>query len=199
MSKRPWVPPRWDVPFPYSHSAAVDNMGSIAAPLFTGFSVAIAFQVLTREQDLRWPNVALTLLLAAAFLLGASVQFAFRTRQYVVTPPEIEMWFPDPTDNLRDEMRREQRYHRVEYRKWSDLTRLAYNLGLLFLLLGIWVALVPPDPIERGRYLPIALAALAFAAEAAWVLWSTYFRPTEDEPLEFPDADPSVISTVESG
>lgn len=183
-------PPMWEAPYPYGSVSAIESMGSVAAPLFAGFSVTIAFQVVTREQDLRWPDLALVLLLGATFALGASVQFTFRSRQYAIKPADIEVWFPNPTVWQRERMRQDQRLHRREYLTWSDRARLAYNIGLLAFLLGLGAALVPPGSVGFGRVVALSLVALAFGAELALVLRNNVPAFGSSRPIVLPEVEP---------
>ena len=181
-SKMP-AEPRWSVPFPYGRARSIDAMGSVAAPLFAGFAITIAFQVLQMEAALRWPELTVGLLLAGAVCLGACVQFTFRSRVFDVSPSEIEAWWPDADDSQRDLMRREQRHHRREQQIWADRARWAYNVGLLLALGGIWAALVPPDRVSGGRLVVLGVAAAAFAAELTWTIRSLL----RARPLELPE------------
>lgn len=172
MSGSSFVAPRWDAPFPYGFPAAIDSMGSVAAPLLAGFAVTVATLILTNPDVPRWPNPTLALLLVAAFLLGASVQFTFRARLFAVTPADIEVWWPEPDEWQVRRMRQEQRYHRARYRVWSHRGRVAYNAGIVSFLVGITCTLIPHGQVSDGRLAVIALAALAAAAEAVWVMLS---------------------------
>lgn len=173
--------PRWSVPSPYGYTGAVEGMGSVASPLLAGFSITLAVLVITNATAFRWVSATLFLLVAATLALIATVQFTFRARQYVVTPSEIEEWWPDHQEPGRRELlRREQRWHRREYESWSSRARYAYDLGLLLLLLGIAALLVPASGLHyasNGRLAAIALALAGLAAEAAWIVRTTIWRP----------------------
>jgi hypothetical protein len=172
--------PRWEVPFPYGYTAAIDSMGSVSAPLLAAISVALATLVLSNAAAFHWVDPVLGLLISAAFALVASVQFTFRAKQFAVTPPDLEAWWPDSEDDpARLEMlRREQRYHGREYSKWAARARFAYNVGLLLFLLGVAATLIPKGGIDHassGRLAVIALALLGLAIEALWIV-SGYMR-----------------------
>jgi len=162
--------PRWDVPYPYGQAAAIDSMGGIAAPLLAGFAVTIALLVLSTPQAFRFVSLTLGLLLIAASALIAALQFTFRARQYSVTPAEIEVWWPDAKDpGRRHELEHEQREHRTAYQRWSNIARVAYNVGILFFVCGLTAALFPPGSISGARIIVIVLALLAAAAELCWI------------------------------
>jgi hypothetical protein len=172
--------PRWDVPSPYRYADAIDSMGSIAAPLLAGVSAALSALVLQREAAFEWANLALCAFVLAVFAFIAAVQFAFRARQFAVTPPEIEMWWPDADDPERRELlRREQRHYRQRHGFWSDLASGAYDLGLLAFLLGVAISLVPNgglDDASDGRLLAFILAVCGFLGEFIWITAMTLPR-----------------------
>ena len=143
-------------------------MGSVAAPLLAGFSLTVATLVLTATTAFRWPNVVLGALVVAIAAFVAAVQFAFRARLYAVTPSQIEEWYPNASANRRTMMRREQRLYRSEYRRWSDRSRSAYNVGLVTLGLGLASALIPPDFTE-GRQIVFGLALVGVVVECLWI------------------------------
>jgi hypothetical protein len=144
-------------------------MSSVVAPLFAGFALTIGFIVLQTDVA-RWSDVALSAFVAAAACLGACVQFGFRAKQYAVTPGDIEGWWPNPDDIRIAQIRDEQRLHRLRFKTWADRARWAYNAGLLLLLLGVFLALVPHGPVEPARYVVLVVAAGAFALELTWLV-----------------------------
>jgi MFS family permease len=181
---------RWKAPFPYGAPGAIDSMGSVAAPLLAGFALTVATLVITNDRFFRWPSLVLGLLIVAAATLVATVELTFRSRQYAITPADIEVWWPNPTRRKLDYLRREQRYHRDRYLKWTDRARIAYNIGVLTLALGFAVALVPPNHVNNGRRAVIVVAMLAFLAEALWIAHS---RRTKED-VELPQVGPEINS-----
>lgn len=161
---------RWSVPSPFGHAAAIDSMGAIAAPLLAGFSITFAGLVVSVRHAFRWENLTLGCLLVAAFALVACLQLTFRARQWVTTPSEIEQWYPNPSMERQQELRREQLVHHQNYKRWSNRARWAYNSGILALILAVTIAMVPEGSIGLGRALVIVIAALALLAELAWVI-----------------------------
>ncbi len=185
--------PRWDVPSPYGYAAAIDSMGSISAPLLAGFSFTLAVLVLSSgASPARWPNASIFLLIAGAFALISSVQFSFRARLYVVTPSEIEEWWPDPSETAtRDHLRRVQRDHRRSFRRWSTPARYSYDLGLLCFLLGVTSLLAPrAGHVSDGRLAVVALALAAFVGELLWIALSNIPRKLSGLPEVGPEWKP---------
>jgi hypothetical protein len=172
--------PKWSVPNPYGYAAAIDSIAAIAAPLLAGVSVALAVLVMQREASFGWSTAALILLLLATFGFLAAVQLGFRARQFAVTPPEIEMWWPDADDpHRRSMMQEEQRDHREQFGLWADRASVVYDLGLLALLLGVAVSLVPAGGLadaSAGRGVLFALAITGAIAEALWIANTHFWR-----------------------
>lgn len=170
--------PRWEVPREYGYAAAIDSMGSIAAPLLAGVSFALAVFLMQGKEGSSWKSAALLLLVGAALAFIATVQFTFRARQFSVTPPEIEMWWSHPADPGRREMlRREQRYYLATHGVWARWAGWAYEIGLLSFVLGVSASLVPrggPGDASAGRLAVMAMALLGFAAELAWIAWDVF-------------------------
>jgi hypothetical protein len=164
---------RWEAPPEYGYAAAIEGMGSVAAPLLGGFSFALAVFLIESKDSSFWTTVALLLFLTAAFAFVSTVQFTFRARQFAVTPPEIEMWYRNPDDPIvRERLRREQRYYVANHRAWATRAAWAYDAGLLSLLLGVATAFVPSEGLgdaSGGRVTVIALAFLGFAVEFTWI------------------------------
>jgi hypothetical protein len=171
MSTRLAHQPRWEPPRPYGYPTALDGMGTIAAPLLASVSIALVAVVLTSESAFRWVSAVLLLLVLAAGAFIATVECSFMARQYVVTPSELEDWWPDSAEpGRRKSLRREQRYYLSRFRSWTVRARFAYNTGILALSLGVVALLVPTGCVSDGRRVVITLAALAFLVELAWIV-----------------------------
>lgn len=146
-------------------------MGTIAAPLLASVSIALVAVVLSGTAAFWHVNAVLLLLVLAAVALIATVECSFMARQYVVTPSELEDWWPDSDQAGRRKMlRREQRYYLSRFRFWTVRARFAYNTGILALSLGVVALLIPKGHISDGRLAVIALAGLAFLAELVWIV-----------------------------
>jgi hypothetical protein len=164
--------PYWVTPENYGAAEALTSVGTVAAPLLAGFSLAAMAQTLTlTPNEVRWPDAALLLFLLAATLFIAAVQATFWARQYQTSPHEIMAWWPDAKDRL-SLLQREQERHAAGFRMWSNRARAAYNAGLLCLLAGLTALSVPGE--TRGhvpvlRWVGVAVGVIAFIAEAAWI------------------------------
>jgi hypothetical protein len=186
MSSQP--EPRWSVPNPYGYAAAIDSMGSIAAPLLAGLSVALAVFVMQSGDVFEWASTALLLLVTAAFAFVAALQLTFMARQYAVTPPEMTMWWSNPDETGRREMLRwEQRRYRREHQRWAKRASLAYDVGIMALLAGAVVCLVPNGGLttaSNARIAACVLAAAGLLAELGWIVSKRL--DTEDLPADWP-------------
>jgi hypothetical protein len=182
---------RWEPPRPYGYPAALDGMGTIAAPLLASVSIALVAIVLTSAASFKLETAALLFLVLAAASLVAAVEFCFMTRKYVVTPSEIEAWWPDHAmpGRLRS-LRREQRYYHARFKVWTVRARCVYDVGVLALSLGIVALLVPNRHLNAGHGVVIALAGAAFLGELAWAVVT---RVRQEVP-EFPEVAPEPVS-----
>jgi hypothetical protein len=129
--------------------------------------------VLSIEGSLRWPNLALFLLVGATLSLLGAVQATFWMRRYAVTPSDLSDWWgselEDP-DRLAA-VREEQRTLLRQQRTWAERARWLYDAGLLFLLLSLPTMLVPKRGISHAssmRVAAVSLALLGFLAELVW-------------------------------
>ena len=172
---------RWRAPYPYGYAAAMQSMGTVAAPLLAGVSAALVALVIQNARVIEWPNVALLALVAATFGFLGTVQCTFRARQFAVTPSEMEVWHPNPDKPATREMlRREQRYYYSEHERWTDWASYAYDFGLLFFLLGLVAITAPAGGLasaSNGRLAVLALGAFAVAAEFVWIARKSTHRP----------------------
>jgi len=169
--------PFWETPHLYGESEALNSMGTIAAPLLAGFSLAAMVQTITITTGAaRWPEVALLLFMLAAVLFVASVQAMFWARQYQASPAEIKDWWPDAADPQRFRLlRREQKWHAAGFRMWANRARVTYSAALLCLLAALTLLAVPAQshgPAPSWRWLAVAVGGTAFAAEAIWIIGS---------------------------
>jgi MFS family permease len=161
------------LPAPYGYPEAVQSVGTTAAPLLAGFSFALIGLIVQDESKLRWPNIALALLVGAALLLITTVQCTFTARQYYVPPGEWLGWL-----DLAGEARAEQLADELEQMlpkqtRWLRRARYSYNFGIATLLLAIATTLVPPGAlgsVASARLVAIALALLGLAVELIWTL-----------------------------
>jgi hypothetical protein len=161
-------------PNPYGLFATADGLGGVAAPLLAGFAVTMLALVVQIADDVRWPDVSLVLLGAAAVLLLQVVQLNARARGYAVTPGQAQEWYPDIERNPArvQVVNWELRHHMACWRALVRRARARYNLAIVLLLCGIAVLLVPKKTAELTavRGLAIAVIALGAVIEVAAIL-----------------------------
>jgi len=167
----------WSTPFLYGEAEALNSMGTIAAPLLAGFSLAAMIQTLTvGTAQTRWPDAALSLFMLAAVLFVACVQAMFWARGYQVTPQQIKEWWPDADNPERSKLLiRAQELHVAGFRMWSNRARVVYSAALLCLLAALTLLAVPPQThaqLPAFRWLAVAVGATAFVTEAIWIIGS---------------------------
>jgi hypothetical protein len=158
---------RWAVPHPYGAAKAIDGMGAVGAPLLATGALGLLGLVLQVETQLRWPSLALLLLVASSSLLVFAVQATFWMRLYDVTPSEFWDWHDDADVRL-EELRDIQWTYQAERRVWESRARRAYQLGIAVLYVAIAVVLVPRDNIGLTRGIAIGAATLAAVSEVVW-------------------------------
>ena len=169
--------PYWETPYLYGEAEALNSMGTIAAPLLAGFSLAAMVQTITiRTSEARWPGVALLLFMLAAVLFVTAVQAMFWARGYQTTPKEIKDWWPDAEEHERlKQLRRDQKRHAAGFRMWSNRARVTYSAALLSLLAALTILAVPPESYVQApfwRWLAVAVGSAAFIFEAVWTAGS---------------------------
>ncbi|MEV4755885.1 hypothetical protein AB0J86_12335 [Micromonospora sp. NPDC049559] len=146
-------------PSPYGAFAAVDALGGTAAPLLAGFAVTLLALVLQIESALRWPDPVLVLLGLAFVLFLQVVQLNAQAKAYAVTPAQALEWYADADDpQRRAVVDWELRHHLACWQHLVARTRTRYNLGVLTLLVGAAVMLVPHAPARLGA---VRIAAIA--------------------------------------
>ncbi|MEU1755639.1 hypothetical protein ABZ436_23680 [Micromonospora matsumotoense] len=155
-------------PNPYGAYASTEGFGGIAAPLLAAAAITLLGLVLQIEANLRWPGLSLLLLGVASVLMLRAVQCNALARGYAVTPAEAFAWYPDADDPQRRRVVfQELARHRAAWRFWVGRARRHYNLGVLFLLLGTVVILVPAEAraLTPVRWLAIGVVGLGCAVE----------------------------------
>jgi hypothetical protein len=158
---------------PYGYAAAIEGVGATAAPLLAGFAFALIGLILHVESKMRWPNVALALLMSAAVSLIAAVQCSFTARQYYVPPDEWKGWLDLASRERQTELQDNQAIFLERHHVWRSRVRYAYNFGIALLFLAVATSLVPPQPIGKvpvAREIAIAVALLGLVGEMLWTL-----------------------------
>jgi hypothetical protein len=160
---------------PLGYSAALDNLGTAAAPLLAGFSFALIGLILDKADSLGEPNLALLLLVVAALTLVNAVQFAFIARQYYVPPGDYLSYVDIASrDGIsEDTVKAWHLRWAAKHSAWCDRARHAYNYGVAVLLSGVAVALIPESglwhmpPLRVAAFIVIVLGAAVEAFGAA--------------------------------
>ena len=164
----------WEPPRLYGDAEAINSMGTIAAPLLAGFSLAAMVATLTiKTSDARWPNVALMLFMLASVLFVTTVQATFWARQYQTNPKEIKDWWPSAIDSKG--LGHVLKWHAAGFRLWANRARKVYSVALLCLLAALTVLAVPPESYAQEpfwRWLAVAVGGAAFIAEIIWIAGS---------------------------
>jgi hypothetical protein len=191
-SETPLFPRHYRAPF--GSPAALENVGTSAAPLLAGFAFALVGLILDKGHLVWQPDLVLLLLVSAGILLVYSVQFAFNARRYHVPPGDYLAFleiaakepFPQPC------VRRWQGQMLEEHERWAARARGTYNIGILLLLSGVTLLLVPhagPCNMPAGRVFAVVVALIGTTLEAGWQLGipsRVWGRPPEN--MECPEA-----------
>jgi hypothetical protein len=169
--------PAWKAPWPYGDPAAAESAGSVAAPLLAGFCFTLIGLLVPEGKGIRWPDLALALFVAGGFFFIGAVQCGAWARQWTVTPSELDEWGPDDPPERKEA---EQRAHALGFAIWSRRLRSMYRAGILALLAGITITLVPSSHITAMRWVAIAIAAVGLAVEGLWIASGWLLRGSAD-------------------
>lgn len=160
--------PRW------GYAEAIERVAFSAVPLLAGFAVTFIGFVLTGNVVMRWPNATLLALTTSVMLLLLALQLAFTARAsylpYSEFKERIELIVKSDLGERIEYVAALQRHKR-----FMAGVRVAYNLGIVALLVGLAAALVPANPdlvIDPERKAAIAVAALAALGELLWALYA---------------------------
>jgi hypothetical protein len=107
----------------------------------------------------------LALAIASALLIGA-VQCGYNARQYLWSPTDIFEWWPEISEDeeLQTILREEQAEAFQRWEVWGKWTAILHFFGILALLAGLGLALLPPHSADAEASLRWTAAAIAFAA-----------------------------------
>lgn len=168
-------------PAPFGQSAATFMLGSAAAPVLAGFSVALIGLVLQAPGELEFSSVALLLLVSAALLLIIAQQYVLRAQRVYVSPDQWAAWMTLVSETRKRYLRGELEDHLTRHEQWIDRAEVTFNAGIFVLLVGVAFALVPDvdafHEIPEGRLAASVVALLGGVAELGWVV---YDRQGED-------------------
>jgi hypothetical protein len=119
---------------------------SVAGPLLAAISFTLVVLVLQADTPVtRWRDVSLLLFVSAGLVFVFHVQAA--------------MWA--------------DRYgERAEGLFWEDLGSLLYDVGVMLVIAGVGVLLVPNGPISAIRWITIVITTVALMLEIAWVAYA---------------------------
>jgi hypothetical protein len=78
--------PNWSLPGYLGRAAAIDGMGTVAAPFLAGIAIALAVLVISNPTDFGEEGMSLFALVLATTALVSCVECSFWARQYAVTP-----------------------------------------------------------------------------------------------------------------
>jgi MFS family permease len=166
-------------PAPVGGNDAASSAAAVAAPLLAGFALTLAGLVLQVQNDLKWPDAALAVLVGSVLALLGAVQFGVWARQYAVTPAQLKEWLPSLDDKA---LLRAQYAHQIEHARWYSRFRGAYHVGIMLLLAGLAVALVPDKDTDEWRYVAIGLAGLGVVGELTWIWAGRQITPKKPRP-----------------
>lgn len=156
------------------YSEAVDRVGTIAAPLLAGFALTLIGLTVTKDSNLRWREPALAVLVLAVLLLIGAVQTSFTARTWYVPLSEFLARLEATPKDTRQVITGTYSQGLTKHAFWLNATRYSYNFGVLFLLAGLVLVIVPKGRISDDRYGVIGLATVGFVVEAGWFLFSLW-------------------------
>ena len=165
----------WDAPELYGEAEALNVMGTIAAPLLGGFSLAsMVLTVTITTSETRWPDAALLLFMLAAVLFVGTLQFMFVARRYQASPSDLKAWWPDAEQPQRmKKLQNEQKWHARGFRRWSRRALVLYRTALLCLQAALTMLAVPAvshGQVSVLRWSAVAVGGAAFTAQAVWII-----------------------------
>ena len=155
---------------PYGQAAAVESVGTAAAPPLAGFSFALIVLVLQSPTSVACPEVAIGLLTGAGVMLITCTQAAFNHRRHYVHPDVWQGWLSiAPTDERKATLKSTYIQDLKKSRKWRIASTWSYNAGILLLFAGVLSALWPGAETSRWRFVAVSIVGFALIAEVVWV------------------------------
>jgi hypothetical protein len=148
-------------------------MGTVAAPLLAGFTLATIVALLTAgsmpERD--W---GITIFTAAAVMFVLSMQFTYMGLMYAASPSERVSWMPRVPGHEPDEAAYTEtalvqaKDFKLQERYFTRAGRL-YNFSILAYTAGLALILVPKT-WTAPRSITLAILSVAFILEAIWTI-----------------------------
>jgi hypothetical protein len=175
------VRPKWRKPAPLGYGSAMDSLGSVAAPLLAGFSLASVIIVSDDSVNFRWPGATALALATAAVALIGSVQCTYYARQYFWSGAEVSDWWPEmkADTGLEALLRQEQAEAFSRWGGWIRWARTTYDFGILALLAGLGLGLAPQhgSGLQNSlRWAAVIVAFVACVGEAVWIVIASWRR-----------------------
>jgi hypothetical protein len=168
--------PRRRYPEEISAAAWIDSIGGWVTPLLGGFSLASVIALSGNPGNSRWPGAAILALTIAALILILTVQAAQVARRSLTQRADLPIWgqvlywrsepgFPEQAYRERDKAL-------VTSKTWYKRARLWYHCGVIALLIGLALALVPNKQGTQAafQWIASAVAAVAVIAQVVWRL-----------------------------
>jgi hypothetical protein len=153
-------------PWPYGYRNAINSVGTVASPLLAGFSFTLIALVIPATSGIRWPGVCLVLFVVSGISFVMAVQCGFWAQMWVVMPSEIGEWTPtSPPERVDAELR----FHAHGFKIWAGRVNSCYRVGLLGLLIGVMLILIPPGDLSTSRWIAVVAAALGVCLEVLWM------------------------------
>lgn len=160
--------------FPFGYAAAIDELGTNAAPLLAGFAFALIGLTVDKRDALGEADLALLLLVVAGIALVSAVQLNFVARSFHFSPGEyFDLRKLAEEEGIGAEtVEGMARSYLAQARRWATWSRLAYNVGVMVLFFGVAATLVPATGLWHMaplRAAAVGLVAAAGLAEAAFL------------------------------
>ncbi|HZJ06534.1 MAG TPA: hypothetical protein VFD59_13825 [Nocardioidaceae bacterium] len=176
--------PTWEPPQPPGHLGSIQAIGTVAAPLLAAVVFTMIALVLpstgSTDSFSRWPEASLALLALAGFLLISTVQASAWTRRYECTPDDLRAWWPEHfnADGTPDTwVTRVQADQLRNAEMWAERARMFYHAGILCLLAGLAVLVIPPGEVPGARWVLLGVTTSSVAGELYWILYAEFTDP----------------------
>lgn len=157
MTEREMDPGTNDLPHEARLRRWVYSVGTVTLPLLAGFSITSVVVVSDDAANFRWPGATVLALAFAALVLIVAVQCAYHAHVYFSKED------PDYRKGLR----------------WAKRTRGCYDFGILAVLVGLALVVVPrrtTDIQADFRWAAFALACAVCVGEVVWVVRDPWLR-----------------------
>lgn len=160
----------WKSPSPVGVMEGLRGVGTIAAPLLAGFSLAAIATVASADSPPPLTDYAIAALALTSVLMLFALQFSFLALQHAAPPEQRLDWHPEAAmcESVLETERRWQARDLALMNHYVDLTKLFYDVGLLFLIGGL-ILLIVPASWTAARIVAVVIAVLAGAVEAFWI------------------------------